>query len=234
MSLKEELNLRREELILSYIKKHPGCTQTQVIDSMKGRSSLVTTHKIIRNLLRNEQIVRRIDEKNSLIRHLFINEKNMFNKIRNQLSEIEPFIDIMNRHLVNRAIDDNVEIGQLRDKSDEKKEKMLLQSISHFNVLGSIYRRSVGRMLEDLFHVTTQAKLSDKDTMLFHNKIVELKSRLDFPAWTIHNESNYLQADIIAIKEEVGLMKKNGLQRYAELAFPLIERIDNFKKDILS
>jgi hypothetical protein len=85
----------RGEKILNYIKENPNTIKADVIRFMKGDSATVTTHGIIQDYIEEGKVTMVKDKKNSQIHHLFINDKNDFNRIDLRLSRIETIIDTL-------------------------------------------------------------------------------------------------------------------------------------------
>lgn len=83
----------RKEAILKYIKEHPGVLKAEVINYMKGTSATATTHKILHECIDDHLVIVTKDEKNSQMHHLFINDKNTFNRINQELADINALID---------------------------------------------------------------------------------------------------------------------------------------------
>jgi len=76
----------RRNKIIKYISENPNCTKTQVVANVKG-SSLVTTHKILKDL--EKQGIITIQKPNPQTNYLLINDQNQFNRIEKELSQIE-------------------------------------------------------------------------------------------------------------------------------------------------
>jgi len=96
MSSQIDTNITREEKILQFIKKNRNCTKTDVINYMdKNGASPMTTHKIVKALIKEKKIISQMDKSNSQVHHLFINFKNKFNTIYDKLSEINACNDVL-------------------------------------------------------------------------------------------------------------------------------------------
>jgi hypothetical protein len=96
------VTLRREDYMSLFIKTHPGCTKTEVVDYMdppegEKLAAPKTTFKILKTLIQDNKVILQVDHKNNRIHHLFLNEKHRFVDIQTDLTIIKREIEDLNR-----------------------------------------------------------------------------------------------------------------------------------------
>jgi hypothetical protein len=90
---------KRRTKIINYIKQNPKTTKNNLVNYMTDNgSSLMTTHKILKDLERREII--KVEKPNTQVNYLTINDQNEFNIISNKLQDIENMIDDMDQNLL--------------------------------------------------------------------------------------------------------------------------------------
>lgn len=215
---------KSESEICDYVKKNPGTTENKVATYMdeKGISSRMTTLKIIEDLKKRGIILDR-QEGNSFHR-LYINDKNEFNRIQNELSEIENIIDDM--HGYKQATNEYIENAQFGDSHDAGNAGFL-QSYMH------IYEPPIRTMLQILLSRTNNIIHSEKDRQVLYAKFIELIAKVDNEDFDV-NWKKILDAHGKDINKF--LSHKDDGQLHAEyytLATDLREIMENFKKQFL-
>jgi hypothetical protein len=93
------LILKLEKEILRYIKEHPRCSKTDVILHMENNKllSAPVTLKKIKNLVEGGKIIVKADKVNSQKHLLIINDKNDFNILVAEISDIQTRCDKLKR-----------------------------------------------------------------------------------------------------------------------------------------
>lgn len=89
---------QRCEEILKYVAKHAGTTKAKVIDHMKGdeakkMSSLVTTQRLLTELISSGKIKMRQDAPDSRNHYLFIDDTNHFFVLETSINEMQRFVN---------------------------------------------------------------------------------------------------------------------------------------------
>lgn len=174
MIYKEIEDIPRRVMILEYITQHDGCTKTQVIEYMKGRSALATTHSIIKSLTREGIIVSLPDKNNRQLHHLHINDKNKFNFLLKQSDQVHSTIENFTA-LVNE--------DQLMGNDKWRKN---YGDLIHLGQL--IFYTKIGRLAHT---VNNQIKSSDDRDILYRRlaQILDVSNQLNqdlYPALVNH------------------------------------------------
>jgi len=154
------------------------------------------------------------------------------------LTELETLINKMNQYLNRRLTECRELIPELDTNQDEDKQKESTKRLQLVLELERTYKNTVTRMLEDLFHITTEIIQSEKDKSLFHKKIVELKSRLAYHDWSVDLEKKFFDLQIANMKNYMRIAEsQRGTKNYIKgekiksyFIEPLITRINNFKQ----
>ena len=168
---------------------------------------------------------------------LSINEKNKFNQIKEQLEEIEPFINKTNQYFAIRQRHDLEENEELSKSEDEEKQNKLNKRIRFTVELERLYKNTVHRILDDLYHLTVTTNFPQEDSERFIKKIIELKTRLAYHEWTFDIENSFFNLQVAHMRQIQWLIKQDGLEEYFEeknlkgkFIDPLNARIDNIKQ----
>ena len=196
MSIDE--NEIRRDAIISYISDNDGCTQTQVTEYMSNRSSVVTTHKIIHQLIDKQSIIVEPDKANRQTHHLHINDKLAL--IDREINIIKKIMDSMDEPI--RKF--------LKNRDSEPSEETLTEKLNKprpptnnkdfYNHVIFPYEDAVTIMLRILFKRINQTILSEKEADKLRRRIVVLLNRLTTQIFNITKESEYLDFGILALK----------------------------------
>jgi hypothetical protein len=257
IQIEEYPDMKREEKILQFIHENPGCTKTNVIDYMeKNGSSPMTTHKILKRLTKDDKkVISKPDIKNSRIHHLYINDKNRFNKIGIKLSELEKFIEHKNAYLWN-LLKNIIQLQEITEqkyneigdedlwKEDEINHDEInldkLQSID--NIIEHHYVDSITKILDVLFIKITDSNLTQKDIQTLGKRILKLRSKIYSHRWKTEWDMNFLDGQKMNIKKiENDSKREPGLQVYFEemkigekLTRPLTELIESIQREFMT
>lgn len=147
---------------------------------MKGTSSTVTTHKIIKAYVDERIINETKDKANSQIHHLTINDKNAFNISDKQLSEIDELIDRM--HEPTRKI----YVAKDDDINDEE-----FELYSNFLFL---YRNTVNMMLQFWLGQVNSRVQSEDSRQQFYTRIIKLMQKLTLQYYNMANSKQYYRS----------------------------------------
>lgn len=232
-----------KDLILEYIAENENSTKNDVVRYMKNyhdRSCRLTRVPTLDEINKFEKFgiinVSKGDRQGQA-HHLSINDKNKFNQIKIELEEIEPFIKKTNVYFTRWLIEDLEEINELSGNEGEEKQKNLDNRILLINDLDRLYRHTMHRSLDDLYHLIVSTNLPREDSERFVTKIIELKSKLEYHEWTVKNENTFFNLQLANMKQIQRLIKENDLEDYFEgkklkgkLIDPLKARIDDFKQ----
>ena len=189
-----------EEKVLDYIAEHGGkVTKNDVVKYLgDGDLSKPPTFKLL-NRLEDERKINVQRGRKGQPHYLSINDKNQFNKIKQQLSNLRNFVKEINEYLQRRNVD-NINDIPLKEYEDGHKAIELGNRIDFVNHLYYRYYDILKRILDDLFHITSTSNLSKEDSERLFEKIIELESKLKYLPWSKENEKKYLKADISNIK----------------------------------
>jgi hypothetical protein len=98
----ERLDLHHKAL-LDFIKNNPRCTENQVVKAMEMKAhkvcSKMTTLRKIDELIEKQEIKDLLEKGKTGFHRFIINENNEFNKIYNDLSEIDKIIDNVDKSI---------------------------------------------------------------------------------------------------------------------------------------
>lgn len=185
---------------------------------------MVTTHGIIKDLIKNELVIKKPDKNNSQIHHLYINDENEFNRINKELSEIENIIDEVHAHIsITSSFIDNAQVAPppYPGIADFLREHMY------------IYKPPIKTMLQFLLVRTNNNIHSEKDKQVLHARIIESVVNVDhehlYSDWTktLDNDEHGLKTFLLS-KDNRFLNPDHYM-----LADDLIKKIENFKKEFL-
>jgi hypothetical protein len=153
-----------EKAILKFIVDNPGITENKLaIEMNKKTCAPVTTKKKVRNLIRMVKVEdRRI--KSSGFHELHASNKNQFNLISLELSQIKRIIDLM--HEPNEL---------LKSRLDQS------------------YIDTISVMLRFLVLQTTDWKMSSHDEQLLHTTISKLMLKLNLSAYNVPQAARVLR-----------------------------------------
>ncbi|HJR84986.1 MAG TPA: hypothetical protein VJ772_06410 [Nitrososphaeraceae archaeon] len=145
----------RRKKILELIKEKPGIIKAEVIRHMeKNGSSVMTTHGIVMDLIKDGQIIEHKDKPNSQVHHLYINDQNNFIILDKKISRMQEFIKTLNQRMDNAH--DDAEFDLFRDWIVETVWKVL-------NVTPSL-----------LFFLTQKTVHSEQDRQILYLRIITL------------------------------------------------------------
>lgn len=220
----------RIDTVRNYLKKHPGTTKTKIVEYMeeKGDSSRVTTLKIIDDLVFEEIIKVVRDRPKSRIPYLFINDKNEFNLIDKEISEIESIIDGMYEPMRRIFQYKSVQYG-LKHEVDSSLG-------SHFEYP---YREAVTMMLQ-LLLVRIDTKVDSKDrTYLLYARIIKLIQKLTLQFYDFNKPTDFLRSmtrDLRILRQELSSKEYDGSKKKivdTKMMTRLISKIEHFQKTFL-
>ena len=145
----------RRKKILSFIQEQPGIIKADVIRYMeRNGSSIMTTHGIIIDLIKEGLIIERKDKPNSQVHHLYINDENQFNIVDKKITQVHNFIGSLYKKM----------------KVAENDEKL--------DLFGDWFVEVVSNMLNVspslLFLVSQKTIHSERDRQILYSKIVNL------------------------------------------------------------
>jgi hypothetical protein len=161
--------------ILQYIKNRQKTnrktTKIDVVRHMKEEkmASGETTHNTMRDLITEGKI--NVEEVNTQLHYLTINEQNEFNRIYSWLLRIEKTIDLM--------YEPAEKITSMGDPDTVRKipDRFILRDLDN-NFLGG-YQDSTNNILEFLLFLTSNKIKSEKDALFLYNIIIKLKIKVD-------------------------------------------------------
>lgn len=163
MSSQIDTNITREEKILQFIKKNRYCIKTDVINYMdKKGSSPMTTHKILKALIKEKKIISQRDKSNSQVHHLFVNSRNKFNAIYDKLTEINACNDIL---IEQRE--------QIHEYSRTHENGGHLLDAYHY-CYQAAYMESLYTMLQDLLIQIGKSINSEVDSQVLYSRTISL------------------------------------------------------------
>lgn len=210
---------------------------------IENHVSMKTTHKIIKKLIDDKKVIIKVDENNSQLHHLFINEENTFIKITKQLSKAETFIKKTDQY-IHRLFEALRYEGALLNDENKPQERILDLRRNSTRHIELIYTTTITRILDDLSVITMNTNLPEEESKAFLKKIVKLKTKVaqDYYKWDSHIERTFLNSQIREIKQwENGMKSQKVLEDYTEkkrieikLSGPLKEITDNFIKEFLT
>lgn len=153
-----------DKKILRYVELNPGTTINKL-------TNYLTKEMILSYVPARNKIIELIDEgiiedgkKGNSFHRLFISDKSDFVKIDKQLTEIESFLDVMNKSIRNIFSKPSTDLDL--NRSIVLKVRWLYEDYLLY-------------MIRILLEVTTERIESEKHSQILHNKIVGLISKLD-------------------------------------------------------
>lgn len=161
-----EAHSTRRVMVLEYIRENAGCTKTQVIKHMKGKSALVTTHKIIKDLVSDKIVLSIPDEKNSQMHRLYVNNRNAFTFITQELNKLETTISQMNQA-----------ISILSEVDVRSRDAWIVSYLN--NQLHYTCKQMIEFMLQGLLVLTSKAIRSQVDSQFLYIRIAKLIVKLN-------------------------------------------------------
>jgi hypothetical protein len=197
----------RQHDILQFISKNPNCTKADVIKHMIGRSAVTTTHAILKEMIQEGKL--NVYKKNLQTHLLTINEKNEFNKIKEDLTEIEKIIDNM---------DNTIEAFYKKHPELKKRQrgKLLLDEL-RLNFENYLFiDTSIGfsKILNRI-----NAIKSEKDSRILYDKLVNVITKM------YERSSKTLSWDMLDEGlDSVQMLKSMLLEDNLELAFGLRDK----------
>lgn len=225
LEITEYDNITREDKILRFIRENRNCTKTEVVNYMdKNGASPMTTHKILKTLTngRSKKVIAQTDNTNSRIHHLIINEKNVFNQIYLEVSEIEEIMGAMYQS-----------VHKIWHPPYGTHDSALFDVYIDFALA---YRDTINMMLEVLLMKIDNAVHSDSDSQLLFIKIVKLMLELFL---TLH-QTTKLREFLNAKLSKLNLVKRQLSEIYADkniinlkILDNLIKKGENFEKQFL-
>jgi hypothetical protein len=204
-----------ESEIREYIREHDGTTINRVADHMtrNGICSYVTTLNKVNNLI-DKRIVEDRKEGNSFHR-LYINDKNDFNIIDNQLNEIENALNLMDKPI--RKIISQRFGTRAQDETFEFREK---------------YDSFFTGMLRILLEYTAYKIRSEKHSQMLYDRIVKLILKLD-SQFRRSDRNAFVYHNFYGFEEDLNdYLKKLGVD--AKLIGSLTTLSKNFKQILFS
>jgi hypothetical protein len=229
----------RRQIILDYIRRNDRCTKQKVINYMNGtaggeksevHAALMTTVKIIDELIKEKFVILKTDPKNSQMCNLYFNHRKEFNLINSSLTEIEDLIIMMEK-----PMDD---MRKLRGVEFYLGRKEFFELRNH---LEFPYRHSFEKILLQ-FLIRINNKIHSQDELQFlYTRIYQLMKRL--------NEQTFDMADLATEKEilesQAHLLEKlsglSSVQTYAKeysinikVGENLVKGIRNFEERFLN
>lgn len=147
-------NLSRREVIFDYISKNPGIIKSEVLDYMQRNesphASTRITHDIIHDLIAEGKVISVPDIKNRQKHHLYVNDKNEFGKIYNDILKIETIIEMT-----------GYELEKIQFK----------QELENFK---TVYKVCISSMLQALLIDTSKSLLDENSRQSLYKRIIKL------------------------------------------------------------
>ena len=168
MTLESKGLSEKDQKILDYIKSHPGSTKTAVVNGLDGVYSRVTVLNTIKRLVNYGLVEEHKDKPNSQTHHLRINDKNEFNTIDQELSEIEKIIGEMN------VVIDKI-YPELRAEKNDKNWR--LSTLDMYFV--TPYLMAFDVMIRFLLIRISKSSFSERDTQLLYARVAKCFLELD-------------------------------------------------------
>lgn len=212
----------RHEKIMKYVRNHPKGIKAKVLEYMtKNGSSPVTAFKDLTYLINKGRITVLKDKPNSQVHYLVINDKNEFNQIDKELSEIESVIDGMWEPIHNQRV-------------------RILENEEHMDISFQIpYKEAVETMLQVLLVRTNRKIQSKDDSQVLYSKITHLILKLALQFWNMNDSTTFhplwFKTDLNTMRQGLlrpGFEKSSAIS--VELLSNLIEKIENFEKQFLN
>jgi hypothetical protein len=231
-----------KDIILNYIAEKKGkATKNDVVrymtdyDNPLYKLSRVVTLDVINEFESFDIINVSKGDRRGQAHYLSINDKNKFNQIKKELSDTESFIKQTNEYFRRRQTENLNEIGAANNSEDKEKQNKFDERIKLVIELDRLYRLTMHRILDDLYHLTITTNLSRQDSERFVKKIIELKAKLEYHQWTVKNEMSFFNLQIANMKKNERLIKQQGLDDYFEekklkdkFTDPLTAKVENF------
>jgi len=213
---------QREVAIINYIKVNPGTTINQVVKYMdKNGSSKMTTLKKIDHLISGKRIRDEPAKQNGFHR-LFYNDRNEFDKILRQLSEIEA--------LVNKV---DVLIHGLKIQKPEDND------FTDFDMSVILTYDDTTELRLRILSVQIKEKIySEEDRQIIYSKIIALLLKLDNQAFyrrlADRYEVDFLNYQLNSLKETLSIEEYAKLRpKFVNVGNQLIQEVENFKIEFL-
>jgi hypothetical protein len=220
---------KRRTKIINYIKQNPKTTKNNLVNYMTDNgSSLMTTHKILKDLERREII--KVEKPNTQVNYLTINDQNEFNIISNKLQDIENMIDDMDQNLLiiykaQKDIDTKMlPRNVFMDELSARFTSPFLMSIN--TILRVLLVRIHNKINDEDYANTLNAKIVNLmlrvDKFMIYLKPIKV---LDSWIFDMRQLSNDLRTHERNLQK---FAQKNGID--VRLLKPIADKIENFKE----
>lgn len=214
--------------IINYIKDNPGSTQNMVskyMDETRTLCSRLTTLKTINDLISKDVIEDR--KEGNRFHSLYLNDRNEFNRIDREISEIDSIIKEMDK-----PMDRLFQISTTDLKKDQFSDKANLHLYFHYP-----YRDSVSTILQLLLLWTSTKIKSRSYSQLLYASIIKLMLKLTLQTFNLRDPKALLENDITAlnylkqVKSTVAFAEKKGIN--IKVGDNLIAKMKFFEKQFL-
>jgi len=223
--------------IVKFIEDHPGSTINQVAEEMssKGICSRMTTLKKIQNLMLKERgMIDDRQERNGFHR-LYINDKNEYKRIDNELSELEDLIEKMHEPAIKiTALDPPQEIREVP-------KRWYVRELQDNFVIK--YHESTIEMLYVLLIEIGKKIKFEKDAWSLYTRVIRLITKLEYQLSQPLSEGSdhtYLNASLVIqacrhyiqdLESETQEYAINlGIKDIVLLKDSLVTKLENFRK----
>lgn len=227
-------DIERRKAIREYIIEHDGCTKTQVIDYMKGKSALATTHNIIKDMIKNGTVIVKPDKKNRQMHHLHINDN--FSILDREITKIKKIMDLMDEPIrrllkVRPSKSDKTLSEKLEDPN-----KKLTNFNDMYNHFIYPYEESISLTIRILSVRISETILSEKDAQSLYTRLMSLSNRLTRQIFYIDKEKEYLdfcawELETFSLSTTKAFAQKNDID--IEIRKNIIHYIRNFEQKFL-
>jgi hypothetical protein len=185
----------REHAILELVRENPGIIKDKVVEVMDGKSSRVTTYKILARLILDGIILEKKEKPNSQTHHLFINNDNLYVTIGGEIKQLKMFIQSMHT-----PIKEIMDILKKEFGYGSREFKISISNILH-------YRSTLELMIYRLIRSTYKVN-SD---YLSHNLREDILIVFSELADQIYPTIDYLgDYELSALKEELESIEKEN------------------------